>query len=405
MSTSGATLYGFAYGEHLDGLPPRSLGYRLLAPAAPEPWGGEVEALARRLQGAPYPDHWPPTDLFCSVLLADGRRLVALARYGLADHTPSSRRGGLELVGVVAPGDLDVASALTAYRWLQARRLQVESLHAFDGHFALADVLSSTASAPPPSDPVPVLPVRMWQDGALLFAATTPTEPDHRLGLLEQGAGRGWQWLPLVGSDFPLSTYAQRGPVVAWTPHLAGVALRVERKHEEEAGRKSRRPSRLLAAGLLLGLVVLPALNLWATLRRYQELGKSANAVDPLPAPEPPAVRTPANDDTRDRFAEALHDLLRERMGPREWAQAQDVFLARYERAAKAHPDLRLAETNQKGRLAVGAVGVLSRRGADRVEEAMKKALANKGFDAALVDIAAARVREQLLEDARREAP
>ena len=29
----------------------------------------------RRLQAAPYPDHWPATDLFCSVLLGDGRRV------------------------------------------------------------------------------------------------------------------------------------------------------------------------------------------------------------------------------------------------------------------------------------------------------------------------------------------
>src|SRR5207249_6058451 len=101
MSAAGVTLLGFAFGEHLEGIPPRSLGYRLLAPTEPEPWAAEVEGLARRLQAAPYPDHWPPTQLFCSLLLADGRRLIALARYGLADHTPTHRRSGLELIGVV----------------------------------------------------------------------------------------------------------------------------------------------------------------------------------------------------------------------------------------------------------------------------------------------------------------
>ena len=55
MAGPDAYLQGFAYGEHLEGVPPRSLGYRLLAPAGPEPWSGEVEALARRLQAAPYP--------------------------------------------------------------------------------------------------------------------------------------------------------------------------------------------------------------------------------------------------------------------------------------------------------------------------------------------------------------
>src|SRR5262245_37007204 len=103
MASAMGELVGFAYGEDLEGVPPRSLGYRLLAPVPAAPWCPEVEALARRLQAAPYSDHWPPTDLFCSVLLADGRRLVAVARYGLADHTPSQRRGGLELIGVLAP--------------------------------------------------------------------------------------------------------------------------------------------------------------------------------------------------------------------------------------------------------------------------------------------------------------
>src|SRR5437764_1257776 len=83
MSVAGMRLHGFAYGEHWEGVPQRSLGYRLLAPPKPEPWAAEVEALARRLQAAPYPDHWPPTELFCSVRLADGERLIALARYGL----------------------------------------------------------------------------------------------------------------------------------------------------------------------------------------------------------------------------------------------------------------------------------------------------------------------------------
>ena len=77
-------LQGFVYGEHLEGPQQRSLGFRLLTPAEPRPWSAEVEALARQLQGAPYPDQWPPAELFCSVLLADGQRLIALARYGLA---------------------------------------------------------------------------------------------------------------------------------------------------------------------------------------------------------------------------------------------------------------------------------------------------------------------------------
>src|SRR6516162_8989682 len=143
-----ADLWGFAYGEDLEELSQRSLGYRLLAPAEPAPWCAEVEALARRLQAAPYSDHWPPTDLFCSVLLADGRRVIALARYGLADHTPSQRRGGLELVGVVGPGGVDVRTALAVYSWLQRRRATADDLHQLGGDFSLAEIVS--AFSPPP---------------------------------------------------------------------------------------------------------------------------------------------------------------------------------------------------------------------------------------------------------------
>src|SRR6516225_269426 len=106
---AGAELIGFAYGEEVEeagGAPGRSLGFRLMAPPGPQPWSAEVETLARRLQTTPYPDHWPATDLFCSVLLSGGQRLLAVARYGLADHTPSQRRGGLELIGLVGPAGM-----------------------------------------------------------------------------------------------------------------------------------------------------------------------------------------------------------------------------------------------------------------------------------------------------------
>src|SRR5438034_9169372 len=113
-----AELSGFAYGEDREQVSGRSLGYRLLAPAARSPCADEVEALARRLQAAFYPDAWPAVDLFCSVLLSDGRRLVARVRYGLTDNTPSQRRGGLELAGLVGPAGLGVNAALALYRWL-----------------------------------------------------------------------------------------------------------------------------------------------------------------------------------------------------------------------------------------------------------------------------------------------
>jgi hypothetical protein len=404
MSTPGIGLAGFAFGEHVEGLPPRSFGYRLLAPPEPEPWSAEVETLARRLQGAPYPDHWPPTDLFCSVLLADGRRLVAVARYGLADHTPSQRRGGLELIGVVASGELDVRSALGVYRWLQTRRAEAENLHALGGQFRLADVLAGLPEAPAPTDPVPVLPIRLWQEGALLFAATAPSDSDHRLGLLEQGAGHAWQWLPLVGPDFPLAAYAQRGPLVAWTPHLAGVAVKVDHKHPAEAPHAARR-SQLVTVALVLVLgcvTILAAISLaqMIALRNQVATLAAQPAAAQQPAQVPLATNTSSQgDDSRERLANALQEVVRERLGAREWEQARPHLIAAYERAARQRPDLRVSDADASGKEAIGAVVVLSGRSADRMEEMVRMGLSNKGYDPGLVKAAAERIRQQLLDD------
>src|SRR5262249_10189137 len=127
------------------------------------------------------------------------------------------------------------------------------------------------------SDPVPVLPIRLWEHGALLFAATNPSDPDHHLGLLEQETDGAWQWLPLVGADFPLQTYAQRGPLVAWTPHLAGVAVKLDRKPSEHVTVPVPR-RRLLLAGIGGAVALLLAANLWATLALYQHIPVRATA-------------------------------------------------------------------------------------------------------------------------------
>jgi hypothetical protein len=415
MSPAGAELHGFAYGEHLDALSERSMGYRLLAPAEPLPWCAEVEALARHLQNAPYPDHWPATELFCSVVLADGRRLIAVARYGLADHTPGRRRGGLELVGVVGPADLEAAQARAVYHWLKKRRSETDDLHALGGTFSLAEATAAAPPPPAPPDPTPVLPVRVWQAGALLFAATTPSDPDHRLNLLEQGAGGNWQWLPLVGGDFPVPLYAQRGPLVAWTPHLAGVALKLENRSAAAAA-PAGRPARRFVGGvgllLLLALAALSGLNLWTTLslsRQVAAAGKVEREPEGQPAPAArnggqPAAAPGAADESRDRFARALCELVQERGGRHELTQSRAELLARYERLAREHKDLQLADSDTEGKLAVGAVDVLGGRSADRVEELVRKALTDKGFHPTLVKTACDFVHEQLsadLKDAR----
>ena len=360
MSTSSAVLTGFAYGEDLEGLPPRSLGYRLLAPVEPTAWSDEVEALARRLQGAPYPDHWPPTDLFCSVLLADGQRLVALARWPGRSYAPSAtRRIGIGRCGRagrprrgLGPDHLPLAG--------HPREQAGDNLHGLGGPFPLTEVLAKADPALPPHDPVPVLPIRLWQEGALLFAATVPSDPDHRLALLEQGAGHGWQWLPLVGEDFPLAAYAQRGPLIAWTPHLAGVALRVGSRAVESPPPARLQPSCLgiaLAASALVLLVVLAAANLWTALSVNRRVQETRSEVRPPPvetgtaAPLQPAPSEQVTAVARDQFAQALHDLLREQMDQRDWAQGHEACLACYERAIRQHPDLRLPDTCPQGRL------------------------------------------------------
>jgi hypothetical protein len=217
MSASEIMLHGFAYGEELDAFGQRSLGYHLLAPAGGTTWGHGVETLARRLQAAPYPDTWPPVDLFCSILLSERQRLIAVARYGVTDHSRDQRRGGLELTGVVTKDWLEIPTILSIDRWLRTRRASTDDLRSLGGEFRLAEVLVREAPSSQMARGLPDLPARLWQDGAILFGATFPGDPDHHLDLLDLSRNASWQWLPLVGTDFPLQHYARLGPLVAWT--------------------------------------------------------------------------------------------------------------------------------------------------------------------------------------------
>lgn len=394
MSTDGATLHGFAYGEDFDPRHGRSLGYRLLAPAESEPWRDEVEALARRLQAAPYPEAWPPAELFCSVLLADGRRLVAAARYGLADHTPERRRGGLEFVGTVGPGNLGVPSALALYLWLRQRRAAASDLRGLGGRRRLADVVTS----PPPSlpaDPVPVLPIRVWQEGVLLFAATVPSDPDHHLRLLEQGAADNWQWLPLVGADFPLQTYAKRGPLVAWAPHLAGVAVKLDHPPAEPPGTASGW-GRYAAGVSALALLLLLAAN-WSALHSLSQQVRDNGRLPPSDEHRSAAPAEPANDPSAERFARALRRLL-DKQGVTVTAEPGGKD-PRFERPAAGDADLRLGGSDGRG--VVVALQALARRSPGQVEAAVRQALEGKGYDPQLIEVVCRRVREQFASESK----
>jgi hypothetical protein len=380
MTGSASSLHSFVYGEYLEGVPPRSLGYRLLMPSEPEPWSDEVESLARHLQAVRYPDHWSPVDLFASVLLATGERLVAVVRYDLADHTANRRGGGLELVGVVAPGNLDGASALAVYHRLRRCRKPADILHAFGGSLSVNDL---AASAQHPSTP----PNRFWREGRLLFAATAPDDPDAHLGLLEQETGTEWQWLPLIGGDFPLETYARRGSIVAWTMHATGHAL-----HHETAAASTRQRAqgrrRMIALVLGTVLAFLLAANLWATLVRRS------------PAPPPqldqsPPVPAVSDEPARERFAEGMYHFLQGQQAFEGWQP--DQLLEEYH--LRAATDDRLRVANRESQLAVGAVAELAARTPARLEALVREALSNKGYDPELVNLVCRRVHERITKE------
>ena len=89
-------------------------------------------------------------------------------------------------------------------------------------------------------------------------------------------------------------------------------------------------------------------------------------------------------------------------MRPGEWDQLQPHLVAAYERAARQRPDLELKESNVKGKEAVGALLILAERGPSRMEEVVRLALSDRGYDPALVKLAAERVRQQLLDDLKK---
>jgi hypothetical protein len=284
-------------------------------------------------------------------------------------------------------------------------RAAVEDLYAFGKRFTLLELTDRLPADVPRTDPMPVLPVRLWQDGAFLFAASAPSDPDHHLRLLEQHAGHSWQWLPLVGPDFPLASYAQRGPLLAWTPHLAGVALKIDRKTPESAVLPPLRSSRwpliaLLASGLVL--IALLAGNLWSTLllhQRHAAPSTSGQDVHWLPPPQPAS----SGNESRERFAAALAKLLRDRGAMREGDANRMRLLARYDRLVRERDGLRLNDDDSDGKLAVAQVAVLADRNVDHIEEVVQKALAKKGFDDRLVKLASELVREQFASEGREE--
>jgi hypothetical protein len=247
-------------------------------------------------------------------------------------------------------------------------------------------------------DPLPVLPIRLWQEGALLFAATAPSDPDHRLGLLEQGASEGWQWLPFIGADFPLQGYAQRGPLIAWTPHLAGVALKLDHKSAERPLRPAVR-RRLLQTIFGIALLVLLAANLWATLLVYRRTLSGGSGEPFAETSRSSAVQTPRGgaDTSNEQFALALYHFLEQQGAAHEWTPNQ--LRDEYQQVVRRNDRLRL--NSPEGKALVGAVSRLSRRDAGHIEAMIREALASKGYDTELINLACRRVHERLATESR----
>jgi hypothetical protein len=225
----------------------------------------------------------------------------------------------------------------------------------------------------------------------LLFAATAPSDPDQRLGLLEQGAGGTWQWLPYVGADFPLQQYAQRGPVVAWTPHLAGVAVKLDHKPPEGPARPHRRRP-TLGFGLAVLLLALLAANLWALHALHQRVsavGQPAAGPE-TPAQPPRSAGSSAEEGSREELAQALQRWLRNQRTTPNWSQAE--LLEQYQRLAAE--DGRLRVQSPEGRAGLGTMAVLARRNPERVEALVREALAHKGYDAELINLVCRRIRD-----------
>jgi hypothetical protein len=240
-----------------------------------------------------------------------------------------------------------------------------------------------------------VLPIRLWQEGTLLFVATAPSDPDRRLGLLEGGTSKAWQWLALVGADFPLTGYAARGPLVAWTPHLTGVALKLDRPSPEPSPPPARQARLVPILGGLLLLLL--AANLWATLDLAHRVpGRDERNSSTSATPTQPAV-SPGDSADREKFALALYHLLKDRGAVP--AKDQDRLLGQYERLAAEDPDLRMR--SPEGKIAVATVDGLARRGPGQVEAIVREALAGKGYDPELVNRACTLVRERLSDSKR----
>src|SRR5262249_50883468 len=153
-----------------------------------------------------------------------------------------------------------------------------------------------------------------------------------------------------------------------------------------------RRSFLIAALGLLL---VLGGVNLWATLTLPRSIPPANTAPAPGPPVDVPATnRAKATENSGERFARALHHLLRTHEGTPEWGPAE--ITRQYDRLAAGDKDLRLlgpeGDDVPEAKEVVVALSVLSRRSAGQIEALIRKTL--KGYDPRLIDLVCQQVRE-----------
>jgi hypothetical protein len=189
--------------------------------------------------------------------------------------------------------------------------------------------------------------------------------------------------------------------LVAWTPHLAGVALKLDQPPPMAARAAPSAPPRrwpVVAVGLAVALLLAANLALTADLHRRLPTDRPTLPVASAPDQQPPTPTRqpvePAADEPAERLAQALHQYLSEQGVLADLPAG--LLLHEYDRLASRDEGLRVR--GEKGQQALGALAVLARRSPAQVEATVREALANKGYDPALVNLIAQRVHQRLAD-------
>ena len=368
----------FRYGETTRN--GRSLGTNLISTHDNATARG-IEEFARAAQGAEWPSHWPPSEAFASVLLADGRRLLAVGRYGLRDSTPDCRPGAVEVVGIVGPEGITPEEAMATRVWCRRRLNLAGELPA---RVDLKDVVEEVGELAdrPQSRPAPPL----TPNGLALFTATEPDEPDRRWLQMVGTLPLGTQWIPWLSDNFPVADYTARGPLVGFTPNSVPPSWHLHVPAAPPLLGAVQPPRR--RAGLIwlavFGFLAINAWAWWTVDSRWRKLAAEAKPAA-VPLAQPVA--------TKDVLPRAT--LVEVLVGPPpDAARTRDLMRAYDEWAVLNKP----ADPHSTAdRLLIGAAVRLTRRPTPAdVNDIILSLTSMKGIDPEVVEMIARRVRQKM---------